>query len=198
MPGAGAVYLIDGIRERAPMSGGDSATAGLLAIRPTTDSVVQHAGALAAAYNEERLRLGNTQGMTPDDVRAFYEESLSKPHVYPFFLFADGDLVGDADLRNVWGDEAEMAILLERTHQRHGYGRRFAACLAAYAFEVLNVQRVYVAILPTNAASLGLFQSLGYRPDGRPRPWLDDGDVILALARPTGRDQAGGAATSAA
>ena len=162
----------------------------LAAIEPTWDEVAAAAEALAAACNDahNRTMLALSGDMTADDVVAHYA-SLAPPGARPFLLLRSGALVGDADLRHIdhGHGRAEFAILVgARADQGRGLGTRFALMLHAFAFETLGLERVYVTIVPGNAASLRLFEKLGYQRDDSPaaRAYADDAtDVALSLAR---------------
>jgi RimJ/RimL family protein N-acetyltransferase len=130
----------------------------------------------------------NTVRMEPDDVLEHCADVWEKGG-HNFLLYADGRLMGDADLRHVDATTrtAEFAIMVgERSIQGRGYGTRFALMLHALAFEALGLERIYVTIIPANAGSLRLFEKLGYRRDGSPaaRAYIDEpDDVTMSLGR---------------
>jgi RimJ/RimL family protein N-acetyltransferase len=73
-----------------------------------------------------------------------------------------------------------------RAAQGRGLGTRFATMLHAFAFEVLDLARVYMSVIPANAASQRLFAKLGYQPDDSPeaRAFADDEtDLTMSVAR---------------
>ncbi len=160
----------------------------LMALEPTAEEVREHAPALAAAYNDPHngAMMAHTAEMSPADVIEHFA-ALRASGGRPFLLFQGGALAGDADLRHIERGHAEMAILVAaRAAQGRGLGTRFARMLHAFAFGTLGLERVFVTILPENAASLRLFEKLGYTPDGSPeaRAFADDpSDVSLSLAR---------------
>jgi RimJ/RimL family protein N-acetyltransferase len=160
----------------------------LAAVEPTPAEVAAGAGELAAAYNDahNRVMMAHTAEMSAAEVVAHYA-SMAQAGARPFLLLRDGALAGDADLRHIAGGRAEFAILVAaRAAQGRGLGTRFALMLHAFAFRALGLQRVYVTIVPGNAASRRLFEKLGYQPDDTPgaRAYADDEtDVSLSIAR---------------
>ena len=100
-------------------------------------------------------------------------------------LWQQGVLAGDADFRNIRGGTAEFAILIgNRGTQGRGIGTRFAVILHVFAFRILRLARVYVSIIPSNAASRRLFEKLGYQIDDSPeaRDTIDeDSDVTMSI-----------------
>ena len=160
----------------------------LVALEPTAEEVREHAPALAAAYNDPHnsAMMGNTTAMSPLDVIDHFA-SLRASGGRPFLLLDGGALAGDADLRHIERGQAEMAILVApRAAQGRGLGTRFARMLHAFGFGTLGLERVFVTILPQNAASLRLFEKLGYALDAsaEARAFAEGpSDVSLSLAR---------------
>jgi len=155
----------------------------LVALEPTAEEVREHAPALAAAYNDPHnsAMMGNTTAMSPLDVIDHFA-SLRASGGRPFLLLDGGALAGDADLRHIERGQAEMAILVA---PRAAQGR-FARMLHALGFGTLGLERVFVTILPQNAASLRLFEKLGYALDAsaEARAFAEGpSDVSLSLAR---------------
>jgi RimJ/RimL family protein N-acetyltransferase len=159
----------------------------LRALEPTRAEVVAAASRLAGYYNEpyNRAMLSHAEDMSAHDVVAHYR-GLAAEGGRPFLLEHEGALVGDGDLRRVERGRAEAAILVgERSVQGKGLGTRFGVMLHAFAFRALGLARVYASIIPANAASLRLFEKLGYeRDDSRvARRYADErSDVTLSLA----------------
>jgi RimJ/RimL family protein N-acetyltransferase len=163
----------------------------LSVIEPTPSEIARAAPALAAFYNDEHNRqmMTHEQEFTAGDVVGYYDE-LRAEGGRPLLLRAGprGDeLAGDADLRNIEDATGEFAIMVgARATQGRGLGTRFAIMAHAFAFGVLGLARVYVSIIPTNAASRRLFEKLGYEADDSPeaRELADeDSDLTLSLPR---------------
>lgn len=141
---------------------------GLRAYEPTDDELAAAAPALAAAYGEAHN--SRMMGQAPSVFTAAdaieHVARLRSAGGRPFLLERDGQLAGDADFRNLDGGVGEFAILIaDPAAQGQGLGTRFARMLHAFAFDVLRLRRVYVAIIPENRASRRLFEKLGYQLD---------------------------------
>jgi len=160
----------------------------LVAFEPTAAEVADVAGALAAAYSEPHnaRMMGHEEPFTAADVVEHYTMMLDDG-ARPFLLEWDGALVGDADLRAIDGGHAEVALMVSAPSlQGRGLGTRFALMLHTFAFSTLGLERLYVAILPSNTASRRLFEKLGYRADDSPtaRAHVDDAsEASLSIAR---------------
>jgi RimJ/RimL family protein N-acetyltransferase len=158
----------------------------LRAREPRPAEVATAAPRLASFYNEphNQAMLSHEDALTVADVVSHYR-GLAREHARAFLLELDGLLVGDADLRHVEADRAEVAILIgERSIQGKGLGTRFGVMLHAFAFRTLGLARLYATIIPANAASLRLFEKLGYARDDAPeaRRYVDaPDDVALSL-----------------
>lgn len=165
-----------------------SPTGALVALEPRADELAEHAGALAAAYNDPHNAplLGHTELMTPDDVVAHYG-AVAGDGGHNFLVFRDGGLVADADLRHVAGGAAEIAFMVAAvTAQGRGLGTRIALMVHAFAFTVLELDRVYASVIPSNTASRRVFEKLGHRVDTSDagRAYADEpGDIILVIER---------------
>jgi len=160
---------------------------GVLSARePTSHEVRAHAPALANAYNDahNRVMMSHTIDFTPADVVEHYAATAADG-ARTFLLFVDGALAGDADLRKVTREAAEVAIMVgERAAQGKGLGTRFGVMVHAFAFRELGVERVYASILRENTASLRMFEKLGYRIDASAtaRTYAEGaGDVTMSI-----------------
>jgi RimJ/RimL family protein N-acetyltransferase len=161
----------------------------LTALEPTDDELRRAAPALAVAYNDghNRVMMGHDdEPHTAGDVIAYYEE-LRIEGGRPFLLYMDGVLMGDADFRNIADVKGEFAIMIgSRGSQGRGLGTRFALMLHAFGYDVLGLERIYISVIPANAASRRLFEKLGYQPDDSPeaRALIDEeSDLTMSLAR---------------
>ncbi|MBN2576215.1 MAG: GNAT family N-acetyltransferase [Deltaproteobacteria bacterium] len=161
----------------------------LVAREPAGPEVEAAASDLLAWYNEEhnRAMMASQERMNLGDVREQFDGAQEDRR--SFLLYADGHLLGDADLRHIDAATrtAEFAIMIgERKVQGRGYGTRFALMLHALAFEALGLERIYVTIIPANRGSLRLFEKLGYRADDSPaaRSYVDEqDDVTMSFGR---------------
>jgi len=134
---------------------------------PERAEVQAFAPLLAAFYNDRHnaAMMTNTCGFTADDVAAWYEGSRAKGDRL-FLLEQDGELIGDADFRNIAGAEAEFAILIgRRSRQNRGLGTRFAALMHVAALRAFGFARVYATVIPDNLPSRRVLEKLGYRLD---------------------------------
>ena len=161
----------------------------LTAVEPTCDELRGAAPVLAASYNDShnRVMMGHDdEPHTAGDVVAYYEQ-LRIEGGRPFLLYMNGVLMGDADFRNIGDISGEFAIMIGgRASQGRGLGTRFALMLHAFGYDVLGLERIYISVIPANAASRRLFEKLGYQPDDSPqaRALIDEEtDLTMSLAR---------------
>jgi RimJ/RimL family protein N-acetyltransferase len=160
----------------------------LAAVEPTVAGVAAHASELAAAYNDPHnsAMMANTIRFCAHDVIANYE-AMDVEGARQFLLYDGASFAGDADLRNIRAGTAELAILIAaRGRQGKGLGTKFATLLHVFAFRVLAVERVYVTILPENAASRRIFEKLGYAVDASPEARAhadDERDISMSIGK---------------
>jgi RimJ/RimL family protein N-acetyltransferase len=167
----------------------------LAATEPSSAEIEAAAAPLAAYYNDahNQRMMAHDADLSAAEVVDYYRE-LRGDGGRPFLLErapAGGPaaLMGDADLRNVDVDDktAEFAIMIgARDTQGRGIGTRFAVMVHGFAFRVLGLERIYVSIIPANAASRRLFEKLGYDVDDSPeaREYTDeDSDLTMSIQR---------------
>jgi len=160
----------------------------LLAIEPHRDELAPHAAVLAAAYNDPHnaALLGHTEPMSEADVIEHYAE-VSGGGGHNFLVFRDGQLVADADLRDVADGAAVFAFLVAAVAaQGQGLGTKTATMIHAFALAQLRLDRFYASVVPGNVASRRALEKLGYALDPSPaaRAYADEpGDLVLALDR---------------
>ncbi len=141
---------------------------------PTPAEVQASASSLAAFYNDDHnaAMMTNTRRFAAADVVEWYARSRARGDRL-FWLERDGELLGDADFRNIEGSEAEFAILIgRRCQQNRGWGTRFAAMMHVAARRVFGFDRVYATVIPRNIASRRVLEKLGYRLDASPKARL--------------------------
>jgi RimJ/RimL family protein N-acetyltransferase len=160
----------------------------LRAVEPSLEEITCAAHELSRAYNDphNRAMMAHDEDMTPNEVIAAYEQMQASAG-RAFLLYRDGALAGDADFRHIELPSAEFAILVAaRAAQGMGLGTRFALMLHAFAFRALSLERIYVTILPQNAASLRVFEKLGYTRDAsaQARAYIDaPDDITMSVGR---------------
>ena len=162
------------------------------AIEPTDAEITQHAATLAQAYNDPHNAplMGTTEAMSATDVVAHYT-NMNAAGARQFHLLVDGNLVGDADLRNFdpVAKSCEFAFLIaQQVTQGRGWGTRFALMIHHVAFTQLGIEKIYVAIVPANHASRRVMEKLGYQLDGSAaaRASADDAsDSTMSVDRAT-------------
>ncbi len=82
-----------------------------------------------------------------------------------------GQLIGYCTLRNVnlVHRHAELGIFVEKEHAHNGYGMEVLNLLVTYAFHYLNLRRIFIHVLSSNAPALDFFKAFGFKEEGRLR-----------------------------
>lgn len=96
---------------------------------------------------------------------------------YSFLVFtrAEDRLVGGIGLSNVRRGVAQMATMgywVGHPFARQGFTSEAAVVMLGFAFGQLGLHRVEAACLPTNAASRGLLEKVGFQREGYARGYL--------------------------
>jgi len=160
----------------------------LVALEPDDALVAAHAATLTRWYTapENASMMGGSTTMTEADTREYWTE-LREAGGRGFLFFADGVLVGDADLRGFRDDVAEFAIMIGEASQKgRGLGLALARMLHVFAFRELRLRRLYVPPKAENARVHRLNAALGYQPDDGPvaRSFADEEDARTASVGP--------------
>ncbi|MDO4319500.1 MAG: GNAT family protein [Bacteroidales bacterium] len=67
---------------------------------------------------------------------------------------------------------AGVAVYVDPSKRRQGYGLAILTAIADYARMQLDLHQLWAHIAVDNSMSLALFKAAGYRPAGRLRSWL--------------------------
>lgn len=131
--------------------------------------IAEKAPRLAAWYSDAHNRSMMDGGpMTAADVIEF-GLGCARPKGAWFFLYRDGEIIGDADFRRIEPPVAEFAIMIgEKSIQGKGLGQAFSTMLHVYAFDGLALERVYLSVLSKNLAGRRCYEKLGYTVDRSP------------------------------
>jgi RimJ/RimL family protein N-acetyltransferase len=160
----------------------------LRVFEPTVTEVLAAAPLLAAFYNDSHnsAMMTNTHEMSVAEVVETFQ-AMRAAGDRPFLLEQDGELMGDADFRNIQGTEAEFAILVgHRAQQSRGLGTRYAAMMHVAALRVLGFERIYAIVIPMNIASRRMLEKLGYQVDQSARAvsFADaEDDIAMSIDR---------------
>ncbi|RAU98892.1 GNAT family N-acetyltransferase [Paenibacillus sp. YN15] len=117
---------------------------------------------------------------TIDDTRrhigTLLEREASGTHLYAaVILKSTGAVIGNAMLFNMDAREghAEIGYVLHKGYWGQGYGTECVALVDAFAFEVLQLHRLYACVIAANLPSARILEKNGYRLDGT----LPDGSL---------------------
>lgn len=123
-------------------------------------------------HNDPMLR-EKIGGYFPFPDRMFTEICEGKVSDTPsdlwFSVCLNGEVIGVAGLHSVKYVQrnAEMAVMVgEERNRSRGYGREILEMLVSYAFDTVNLHRVYARVYQGNLASIRLFESCGFRKEG--------------------------------
>jgi L-amino acid N-acyltransferase YncA len=139
-----------------------------LSLRP---AVSADADAICAIYNqgiEDRIATLETRLRTPQEQR---EWLLSRGARHPVIVAeCDGRIIGWGSLnsfnaRQAYDHVADFSVYVERTRRAQGVGRQLLDRLTVLARE-LGYHKLVLAMFPTNATGLALYQRCGFREVG--------------------------------
>lgn len=162
---------------------GHSIDAGIVTLRlPVMDDYAQWAAVRGAS--RDFLKPWEPTWPADDLTRASfryrvkrYLRDMREDCGYAFFIFQARDrrLVGGLTLSNVRRGVAQTASLgywIGRDFARRGLMSAAVGAIVPFAFDVLRLQRIEAACLPTNSASLALLKRSGFTEEGYARSYL--------------------------
>ncbi len=126
---------------------------------------------LAQWINDERINIYNGARFPVSDAeqRAWYERLLEDRSKKKLIIQSkQGEKVGLVSLFNIdhTNQNAEIGVYIAPDHQRGGYASEALRMVIRFAFNEMNLQKVYCTILGFNTSAVRLVESVGFRPDG--------------------------------
>src|SRR5262249_46259991 len=97
-----------------------------------------------------------------EETLAYIEDTLTRSRAAWAITERGGEALGRLALRTPEPDVGEFGIVIRRTAQRRGLGRKALALAEVYAFDTLGLTRLTADIDSENAASIALFRSCGF------------------------------------
>lgn len=106
-----------------------------------------------------------------------HAEEMARDEAYPFLIFRTRDkaLLGGLTIGQIRRGVAQSATVgywVGVDYAGQGYMSRALRAAVAFAFSSLRLHRVEAACLPTNAASIRVLESAGFRREGLARSYL--------------------------
>jgi len=102
-----------------------------------------------------------------EQTRRYIAETLALPGAHVWAITENGgDALGRVALFAVREGVGEIGVILSAEAQGQGFAARALRLVETYAFEVLDLHRLSADVDPDNAASLALFDRLGYQREG--------------------------------
>lgn len=125
-----------------------------------------HDESIAQVFN------ANFLSYTESDVKAFIENSWEQTTALHFAIQnSSGAYLGTISLKDV--DErnlsAEYAISTRKASQGTGSAGRATMDVLSYAFEVLNLERIYLNVKESNHRAIGFYEKVGFVKEGSAR-----------------------------
>jgi len=106
-------------------------------------------------------------------------QAKAQPECVPLAIYRDNDLIGfvmygvDFEDKEYW----IYRIMIDKRHQNMGYGREAMQCVLSRLAQDTGHNKVYISFRPENAGAKGLYEKLGFIPDGR----SIDGELVYCL-----------------
>ena len=106
-------------------------------------------------------------------------QAYAQPECTPLAVYSGDALVGFV-MYAMDEEDKEYCIyrvMIAADHQGKGYGRAAMLKLIEHIREDRSHHVIYISFVPENAPARALYESLGFRPDGR----IIEGEVVMML-----------------
>lgn len=119
---------------------------------------------------------GEFQGLPPrtePQIRKWLSQ-LREQGFHQFVIEVGDRIVGHAALcPSQRKTDAELAIFLHQDYRGYGWGRKLLLGTLGFGCKQLELTRVWLFVMGSNPAALGLFEGVGFRPghEGDPLAW---------------------------
>ena len=95
---------------------------------------------------------------------AWVRETLAeKKPVFSMIEKATGDFIGNIELMDVRGADAELGVHITAAKQDKGFGTEAVAALVAHGFGQLGLRRIFLRTNPANARAIHVYEKCGFR-----------------------------------
>jgi len=106
-------------------------------------------------------------------------QAKAQPECIPLAVYNDDTLVGfvmycmDFEDSEYW----VYRLLIDKKYQKRGFGREAMQCVLSILQQDKEHTKVYISFEPKNVSAKGLYESLGFTPDGR----IIDDEIVYCL-----------------
>lgn len=121
------------------------------------------------------------------EIERWYESIQGNPNIHTFSIkLNDGTYIGNVEVSNIdlKNRKGEVGIMIGSPNSRgKGYGGEALQLMSRFAFEEMNLNKLYAKVLEFNHRAKKLFESCGYQMEGMERKsfytWGKYWDVVL-------------------
>ena len=106
------------------------------------------------------------------------EKQAEKALLFSMIEKSSGAFIGNIELLDPTDTEAELGIAITAEKQDLGYGTEAIFAVTRYAFETLDLKRVFLKVYPDNARALRVYVKCGFREYDR-----TEEDVFMEIRR---------------
>ncbi|MUV38989.1 Diamine N-acetyltransferase [Lentibacillus sp. JNUCC-1] len=106
--------------------------------------------------------------MSLEKLKDSYEKNLDSERHRQFILTQNGEKLGFVGLfgMNQRDRNAEFAIMIDPIHQGNGYAKTATQLALEYAFDRLNLHKVYLIVDKENEKAVHIYEKAGFTVEG--------------------------------
>lgn len=144
---------------------------GIIAIGPHVESDVDPMFMHINDSETTQYLAVNTPMSKMEEKKFFETVSARKPHeiIFAIFLVKTGEYLGNMGLHRIDfinGTASTGSFIGEKRHRGKGYGTRAKMLVLDYAFNTLNLRKIYSSVIAYNGRSKRCLEKCGYHEEG--------------------------------
>lgn len=108
--------------------------------------------------------IGRTEPVTEEKERKWIRKKLEeKAPVFTMIEKKKGEFIGNIELMDANGIEAELGIAITCKKQDLGYGTEAIQAIIAYGKDTLKLKRIFLKAFPDNHRAIHVYEKCGFR-----------------------------------
>lgn len=123
-----------------------------------------------------------TYPITAEDMNEYYDKEKENPNLWAMTAFHEAGVVGHFTMRFVDDKREEMRfgfVIVNPEERGKGYGKEMLSLGICYAFDLIKVDKISLAVFENNKAAVNCYTSCGFEivDEGKQEPFYCMGEV---------------------
>ena len=98
-----------------------------------------------------------------DEIKWVREKLKEKAPVFSMIEKESGSFIGNIELTNISGPDAEFGIAMTARMQDRGFGTEAVSAMVSYGMEQLGLKRIWLRARPFNPRAIHVYEKCGFK-----------------------------------